>query len=1527
MYPKSQIKELIVLSIAVCNTVIISVLFAESRNAGGAEVMRAQVFAASEYQATCESFFAPASIKAGEPISVTATFKNTGTASWDLAESREQANGVKLAPADGSDLGGFAKTLWYPSRVVMPNTVVAPNQTVTFSFIARAPMVPGVYRSPQRSGQESLFGWKLLAEGVTWFGAACGADITVTPSSDGSIASIDSNGLVTGFAFDPQSNTESIEVHLYLDRQTTNTGGIFIGSAKADQPSPVFNATKGITGNHKFFFSIPAAYRDGKPHQLYIRAIDREGNGSFPIGSPMTFTLSGGASGTPLPKSAALQYFGYYYSANTDDYREESKDFTNISMVNSYSVLSANAAAGIKNIFHVPSNICPPNSTIPSCAPFPTEEAAMNEFKRQFDLQVPTLKTHLDPNGDKNTADSRIFAFYFPDEPILNSITNSQIAAASQYIKDKIAAEGLSPAIPIMLVESAPGLGFVTRPRVKGIGESGPPEYCDQPTDATRNEPDPDAPPSEKRRREKCTAPLRIPPSIDWIGYNAYGVVDVRTDTEWMNAYERLKSRRSSPAQKIVLIPDAWWHYCNHSISNGTREPLDRSIHKEISKNYYELAKSDPSVAAMIGWVWYSYPDDCSGAFPYHKQPSPHSIGMRDMPRAVLDENIRIGQEITGKTGTVIKPYVVRNSNGTGSGSLREAVSKGFRYVTFELPPGDDGIIEISNEIEVRGPHITIDASAVPAPGITLKGAGLKIRGDNGAHNVTVKNIRVRDAAEDGIQISAGAHTVVLDHVSIQGSADGNLDITGAGTRDVTVQNSIIVAPRPDTDQDDKDNEKNMLLGNGATDIRLYKNLIGFANQRNPEISFDAKQDLSAGDFFDTDSGTTVDMRNNIIWNWEGTKPKGQRGTRVERGSRVNLVNNLFGGAPDHAEDGLIVCDNTSTDHCGAAVPNPGSAFAKGNRFLDTALDLNGRGKAGAEFPVRAPGFSLQTPCIAAAGVRAQAGARPLDPVDDSFVADAEGCPPFNQLFVQSAKWSQVRSDVSLAFSAKVYNHSNVAVKGGSARLKIGNSFTQTIPLPEIAPGFTKTVRWSGAGLPPGSYPLRFCINGVETDPVVPDPDESENCLKGTLNVGRPLSSPVSGVDLIAEKVILNASLKNGAGTIKTQIRAKNQGTANAPLVLFKYTVNAVPVEPAFPARALPAGRKTNAKSTWRSTTTPKKHAYSFCADLAPGAVTEGDRSNNCTSGFLMLVDTAVDPLVATQAQFTADLSVGARGAEVARVQAFLSEELLFEGTPTGFLGSVTQNSIREFQVENELAPTGIWDASTRALANEIHGFGSNALVLPPPPSELPALLPPPPANEGSALPPPPAVPTTQVPPPPPAIGTEQVIPPPSSGTVLSSPASAITIANAAFINTSSLKIGGEAKEFSLSIVNSSNAPLSGISWKVWIEQGNVKGPEYVKQVTCGKGYGIIPTGSCTDRGRVGAAAPLGIGPAIARFEIIDPSGVKLAQSSALVTLVSGNAEDDSPSDGNFLFALILRGAGAVVRELQALAESIPSFH
>ncbi len=324
-----------------------------------------------------------------------------------------------------------------------------------------------------------------------------------------------------------------------------------------------------------------------------------------------------------------------------------------------------------------------------------------------------------------------------------------------------------------------------------------------------------------------------------------------------------------------------------------------------------------------------------------------------------------------GRGGEV---YRVTSLADRGPGTLRDGVSRGRRYVVFDV----GGTIVAESSIQVTGAFVTIDGSTAPPPGITITNRGLQIRGTAGAHDVVVQHVRVRDAAAsestDCIQVSHGAYNVVLDHVSTAGCGDGNIDVTGDPSgvappaHDVTVSWSILAEPR---------SGKAMLVKYGASRLTLHHNLFLRSVTRNPSVSREG---------YPPDGDTTLDMRNNVVWDWAGGT-----GTLVRFGATANVVANLYGnpsgGDHDRAQ-ALVVCGSAPAGGDGSCVGQgagvEGRAYVAGNVSVDGVAVDAARTEA-APFP--APPVATEDACAAARRVLAGAGAQPADAADRAYLA------------------------------------------------------------------------------------------------------------------------------------------------------------------------------------------------------------------------------------------------------------------------------------------------------------------------------------------------------------------------------------------------------------------------------------------------------------------------------------------------------------------------------------------------------------
>ncbi len=306
------------------------------------------------------------------------------------------------------------------------------------------------------------------------------------------------------------------------------------------------------------------------------------------------------------------------------------------------------------------------------------------------------------------------------------------------------------------------------------------------------------------------------------------------------------------------------------------------------------------------------------------------------------------GADTPGGTGKLV--VTVTSLADAGPGTLREALAGGGdRSIVFAV----GGVIRTAMELYVTGGFVTIDGTTAPAPGITLDGHGIVIRGNKGAHDVIVRGLRIRNAKNDSIQITNAAHNVLIEHVSTHGAADGNIDIT-QGARDVTVRWSILAKPRF--------HEKNMLISYGPARISLYNNLFVGARQRNPLVK------MTTGVATDT----TVDMRHNVVWGW-------QRGiaTDIRDGVWINVVGNYYGGASDMRDAIVVNFDPADT---------PPRAYIADNVRAD-GRPIHPRGTGNLTAPLPAPAIPGGRPCEEAHAVLRKAGARPLDAIDERFVA------------------------------------------------------------------------------------------------------------------------------------------------------------------------------------------------------------------------------------------------------------------------------------------------------------------------------------------------------------------------------------------------------------------------------------------------------------------------------------------------------------------------------------------------------------
>lgn len=243
-----------------------------------------------------------------------------------------------------------------------------------------------------------------------------------------------------------------------------------------------------------------------------------------------------------------------------------------------------------------------------------------------------------------------------------------------------------------------------------------------------------------------------------------------------------------------------------------------------------------------------------------------------------------------GRGGRVI---VVRNLNDSGPGSLREAVeTEGPRIVVFAV----SGIIDLKSPLRVMEPYLTLAGQSAPAPGVCLRGEGLRIE----THDVVVRHLRSRPGEGlgrevDAISIGGAARRVVLDHCSATWSVDEALSPSGA-IGDVTVQWCLIgEALRRSVHSKGEHGYGSLVRAAGG--VTLHHNLWVKNTARNPRL----------GDNYGRPPWPVFDVRNNVMALW-GAVCSGMTGDRLQ----ANYVGNYLKPGPESVRRPPIVLTQTA---------------------------------------------------------------------------------------------------------------------------------------------------------------------------------------------------------------------------------------------------------------------------------------------------------------------------------------------------------------------------------------------------------------------------------------------------------------------------------------------------------------------------------------------------------------------------------------------------------------------------------------
>ncbi len=188
-------------------------------------------------------------------------------------------------------------------------------------------------------------------------------------------------------------------------------------------------------------------------------------------------------------------------------------------------------------------------------------------------------------------------------------------------------------------------------------------------------------------------------------------------------------------------------------------------------------------------------------------------------------------QTTGGRGGQVIH---VTNLNSSGPGSLNAAVqTSGPRIVVFDVGG------QITGDVTITQPDLTIAGETAPAPGITINGR-LWTDYNTSVKNIIVRFLRIRPddlsgQTGDAVQFSL-ASDVILDHMNVSWGADETIDLYEA--KNVTLQYCLIeesatFAGHPDGNF----HNYGMINGPDGRNISVHHNLFAHHNHRTSAIA------------------------------------------------------------------------------------------------------------------------------------------------------------------------------------------------------------------------------------------------------------------------------------------------------------------------------------------------------------------------------------------------------------------------------------------------------------------------------------------------------------------------------------------------------------------------------------------------------------------------------------------------------------------------------------------------------------------
>ncbi len=259
--------------------------------------------------------------------------------------------------------------------------------------------------------------------------------------------------------------------------------------------------------------------------------------------------------------------------------------------------------------------------------------------------------------------------------------------------------------------------------------------------------------------------------------------------------------------------------------------------------------------------------------------------------------------------------YHVTNLNDSGSGSFRDAVSKGDRFIIFDV----GGNIKLKTPIKIKNiSNLTILGQTAPGEGISIENEEISI--DNSS-NIIMRYLRIRTKpkAKDSDTLTiTQSDNIIVDHCSMSWSIDECANLIGV--KDSTIQWCIISEALNNSLHSEGAHSMGAMWG--GINLTAHHNLLVSNKSRNPAIATGSGTRTYKNS---PDTDAIINVRNNVIYNWGGEGYGGHNGTRI------NFIGNYYKPGPGTKESAKnIIFNIMGTPNTSKSLPENGGTLGGG---------------------------------------------------------------------------------------------------------------------------------------------------------------------------------------------------------------------------------------------------------------------------------------------------------------------------------------------------------------------------------------------------------------------------------------------------------------------------------------------------------------------------------------------------------------------------------------------------------------------